>query len=124
MNPLRLLFGVLCFCIAAATPLSAQVTTATLTGSVVDENGEPLIGANVVAIHVPSGTQYGITTRVDGQFTLPNLRVGGPYTVQSSYVGYKTKSYENINLSLAQKLNLKFQMEGESVELSGVVVYG
>lgn len=123
MNQLRLPIVLICLIILAGhQSLLAQVTTSTLTGTVVDESGEALIGANVVAIHEPSGTQYGVTTRDGGRFTLPNLRVGGPYTVQSSYVGYESQTYNNIELALAQKLTLNFDLKSEAVELEGVVV--
>lgn len=90
--------------------LSAQVTTATMTGEVMDNSGEPLIGAAVTALHVPSGVTYGTTTRVDGSYTLPNLRVGGPYTIEATYVGYKTAKLEGAQLTLAQKLRMDFTL--------------
>lgn len=123
MKQIHLPIAIICLLfLAGLSPLYAQVTTSTLIGTVVDEKGEALIGANVVAIHEPSGTQYGVTTREGGRFTLPNLRVGGPYTVQSSYVGYETQTFNNIELALAQKLNLDFSLKDEAVELEGVVV--
>lgn len=100
----------------------AQVTTATVYGIVLDDAGQGMDAATVVATHVPSGTQYGVTTRDDGRFTLPNLRIGGPYTVEASYIGYKPAKYENLTLNLAQKLNLEIKLEGESVQLEDVVV--
>lgn len=105
-----------------STQLFSQVTTATLNGAVFDQNNDPLEGATVVAIHLPSGTQYGTTTRDDGKFTLPNLRVGGPYTVQASFVGYENHNFDNITLSLAQKLNLEFTLKSSSVTIEGVEV--
>ena len=56
----------------------AQVTTASLGGRVVDQNGEPVIGAAIVAIHEPSGTSYGSVTNVDG---LPTWTVSTPSRV-------------------------------------------
>ncbi len=102
--------------------LFSQVTTATLNGTVFDQNNDPLEGATVVAVHLPSGTQYGTTTRDDGKFTLPNMRVGGPYTVQASFVGYENHNFDNITLSLAQKLNLEFTLKSSSVTIEGVEV--
>lgn len=102
----------------------AQVTTATINGLVTDEKGEPLIGATVVASHTPSGTYYGSSTRSDGRYTLPNLRVGGPYTVEISYTGYKSQKSEGINLSVAQKLPLNFKLVSATTTLDEVVISG
>ena len=87
MKLFRLHLLVVCL-LAGATSLFAQVTTSTITGKVVDSEGEALIAATVVAVNQSTGTQYGTTTREDGRFTLPNLRIGGPYTVTASYIGY------------------------------------
>ncbi len=102
--------------------LMAQVTTSSITGIVSDENGEPLIGATVKATHVPSGTIYGIVTQENGRYSIPNMRVGGPYKIEASYVGYAANAQENIFLSLGQKLTLDFNMRSEGVNLEGVVV--
>ena len=122
MNHLGLPTALTILFILGFQPMFAQVTTGSISGLVTDNADQPLIGANVVAIHEPSGTQYGITTRDNGRFNLPNLRVGGPYTVQASYIGYETKEFNNIQLSLAQNLDLNFTLEGESVQLEGVVI--
>ena len=98
------------FCLFAVGA-SAQVTTATINGTVVDDSGETLIGATVVATHMPSGVTYGTTTRTDGRYTLPNMKIGGPYEVQVSYIGFKDLKEEVNNLSIGQKLKLNFTMK-------------
>lgn len=95
---MRLSFTRLLFLAIAALVLSVNslvfaqgITSAAINGIVTDQNGEPLPSATVVAVHEPSGTQYGLTTRDNGAFNLLGLRVGGPYTVTVSYIGYETQ---------------------------------
>ena len=73
----------------ATVAFSQCVTTASIGGLISDSQGEPLPGANVVAIHTPSGTTYGAASDFDGYFRISNMRVGGPYTITITYVGYK-----------------------------------
>ena len=62
------------------------VTTGALTGLVTDAQMRPVSGASVIAIHEPSGTTYEGTTRADGRYQIPGMRVGGPYSVAVNYV--------------------------------------
>ncbi len=112
----------LSFLLFGSLALEAQVTTASISGLVTDANGEPLIAVTVAARHTPSGQVFGTTTRNDGRYNLPNLRVGGPYVIEFSYVGYTTEKNEGINLALAQKLKLNSSLKEGAVELEGVVV--
>ena len=105
--------------------LSAQgVTTAAISGKITGKGGEPLPGVNVVAVHNPSGTKYGTSSREDGRYTLPNLRVGGPYTVTASIVGYQKQASQDIYLRLSQTLDLNFTMVEEAIQAGEVVVTG
>ncbi|MCR4417205.1 MAG: carboxypeptidase-like regulatory domain-containing protein [Ignavibacteria bacterium] len=77
------------FLLISSTTIFAQgITTAGITGVVTDKNGDPLPGANVTAVHVPSGTMYGTSTRANGRFNITGMRVGGPYTITASFIGY------------------------------------
>ena len=99
------------------------VTTGSLNGIVVDKaTNEPLPGANVIAVHVPSGTQYGTSTRASGQYDILNMRVGGPYTVTVSYVGYSKQVQENVYINLGEQFRLDFALTTEAVQGETVTV--
>jgi hypothetical protein len=102
--------------------LLGQVTTSSMSGTVVDEQGAGIPGATVLAVHTPSGTQYGATTQEDGRFTILGMRVGGPYTVTVSSVGSADKTQENIFLELGQNYNLEINLKGEETTLNEVQV--
>jgi hypothetical protein len=104
--------------------LFAQVTTASLSGLVTDKSGDPMPGASVFATHVPSGTRYGTTTRVDGRYTLPNLRVGGPYTIKANITGYKAQEITITSLALGQKAVQDFELEENAVQGSTIDIIG
>ncbi|MBR6306297.1 MAG: TonB-dependent receptor [Bacteroidales bacterium] len=100
----------------------AQVTTSTLQGRVVDQAGEPVIGAAILAQHQPSGTVYGAVTNADGRYTIQGMRTGGPYTVEFSNLGYQGVNYSDITLQLGQAFNLNATMN-ETTELLDAVVF-
>lgn len=83
-----------------AASANAQVTTSAISGVVVDENKEALIGATVVAKHVPSGTSYGAATNIDGRYHIQGMRTGGPYTIEISYIGYNVSQFSDVYLQL------------------------
>lgn len=100
----------------------AQVTTAGMNGRITASSGASLPGATVIAIHTPSGTQYGTTTDIEGYFRIPNMRVGGPYSITVSYVGYKSFTYTDVNLNLGQTSNYSTVLTEETATLTGVEV--
>ncbi len=101
--------------------LSAQTTTSSMNGKVTDEKGEALVGATVIAVHTPSGTQYGAITNADGRYNLQGMRTGGPYTLTVSYVGYQSVELTGITLSLGEPRTFDVQLK-ETQELDAVVV--
>ena len=95
-------------------PTQAQVTTASMSGTVMFQD-EPVIGATVLAVHEPSGTNYGTITNVDGRFSLQGMRTGGPYKVTISYVGYQSAVYSGITLQLGENY-VKLKESSETLD--------
>ena len=104
-----------------STAINAQVTTSALSGKI-SSNNEPIIGATVVATHTPSGTTYGSVTNVDGRYNISGMRVGGPYSIKISYVGYQSVVINNINLTLGETENVSTTLKETSITLKEAVV--
>ena len=99
------IFAVLWLLLTCALPLSAQVT-----GTIMDETGEPVIGASVLEI----GTSNGTITDLDGVFTLP---VAEGTMLEFSYVGYASQT-------LAATANMRVVLKEDAEVLEEVVVVG
>ncbi len=102
----------------------SQVTTSGMSGRVVSDQSESLPGAAVVAVHVPSGTQYGTITNNEGRFTLQGMRPGGPYKVDVSFVGYSTGKFTDITLLLGESFNLNVALKESTVDVGEILVVG
>ncbi|HKK62698.1 MAG TPA: carboxypeptidase-like regulatory domain-containing protein, partial [Bacteroidales bacterium] len=93
--------------------LITQTDNITVKGKVVDENGEPLIGATVQQ----QGTTNGVTTDIDGNFS---LSVPSDATLSISFIGY-----ERTKLAVAGKTELgNITLASDTKELDQVVVVG
>lgn len=122
---LRLLCILLLLTSAAAW--SQGVTTGSISGSVFsklqkDKPRTPLAGARVIALHEPTGTQYGAIVRANGRYTIKGMRVGGPYTVKASYVGYLTAEKKSITLQLGEETDVSFDLSEKDSRTEEVVV--
>ena len=102
----------------------AQVTTSALGGRVVDVNGEPVVGAAVIATHTPSGTVYPVITNESGRYTMNGMRAGGPYTVEISCLGFQTVTFTDLTLQLAETFALDATLNEDSEMLSEAMVIG
>ena len=111
LTPFRFIGFVFVLALFLPPVLAAQgVTTSSLGGVVSDSAGNGLAGANVVALHVPSGTQYRALSRASGAYSLPNLRIGGPYRVTVTEVGWQARTEENVFLTLGETRRLDFRL--------------
>ncbi|MCC9169115.1 TonB-dependent receptor [Pontibacter harenae] len=99
-------------------------TTAAISGVVKDRSGLELPGATVIAVHQPTNTQYVTVTNTEGRFTIQNMRVGGPYTVRTSFVGYQEQRVENVVLNLGQTARVDFNVSESNQQLGEVQVVG
>lgn len=99
----------------------AQVTTSSIRGEVT-ANDNPLSGATIVAIHTPSGTRYGTISNNEGHYAISGMRVGGPYEVTISFIGYNNVIYKDINLGIGDTQTLNTKLQESSVELGDVVI--
>ena len=111
--------------IAIVQAVLAQVTTSALTGKVTLGNtNESVIGATIQVGHVPSGTRYATVTNADGRYTIQGMRVGGPYTIKVSYIGYQPTEIGNVTLQLGETYNQNFKMAEDASILGEVVISG
>ncbi len=99
-----------------------QVTTSAINGRVVDDKGEPIPFAVVMALHEPSGSTYGTSTSDNGTYVLTGLRVGGPYTVSLSFLGYTPVNYTDIDLKLGESFVLNGVLRESATELEAVII--
>ncbi len=118
---LKQALSVLLVILISVIKVNAQETTAEIQGLITVGNAG-IAGANITAIHQPTGTKYVTTSRNDGRYNLTNLKIGGPYLLQVSYVGLKTEKQDDINLLLGQTYKANFAMLEASSTLKEVVV--
>ncbi|MDH5588917.1 MAG: carboxypeptidase regulatory-like domain-containing protein, partial [Gemmatimonadota bacterium] len=120
---LRGLFLAVSAALLTVSAVSAQgVTTGAMNGFVTDDAGQALVGATVTAVHTPSGTRYATLVRQGGTFMLPNMRVGGPYTVTVEMIGRATATETGVYVQLGQTVRLDFQLAAQAVQLEGIEV--
>jgi len=121
---LRHAFVLVVLLLSAHLGWSQGATTAAMSGTITDSKGQPLPGATVVAVHTPTNTTYNNSTNADGRFNIQNMRVGGPYTVKVSFVGYQDFTRTGVNLTLAENFRLDAKLGEASTQLTEVTVTG
>jgi hypothetical protein len=104
--------------------LFAQVTTGSISGNVKDAKGTDLSGATIEVLHVPSGSIYRATSGKNGIYNIPSLRVGGPYKVTISFVGFKQEVIDEIYVQLGEASKINVLLTDANTSLTEVVVTG
>ncbi len=108
------------FCSAAFAQGS---TSASINGLVTDAtSGDKLAGATVKLEHLPTGTKYGIKANTVGRYNLIGLKVGGPYTLKVTYVGYDEYSLEISKLEIDQNMTINVKMNQAGTTTQDVIV--
>jgi hypothetical protein len=102
--------------------MKAQVTTSSISGVVKSSTANPLPGATITAIHVPTGTKYVAIARSGGRFDVNNMNPGGPYKVTISFSGFDSDTKEDLFLILGETLRIDVDLKNKSTDLTTVVV--
>src|SRR5690606_28362483 len=95
-----------------------------LTGVVTETSGQFTAGATIKATHLPSGTVYSSSANAQGRFNLANMRVGGPYRIEVSYVGQQQLVFEDVYLQLGQPFVLNPTFGESATALDEITVTG
>lgn len=112
MKRILLLTGVILIAVMSLFAENGRVT-----GRIVDADGQPVPGANVIV----KGTSTGTITDANGFYNLPSLE-SGSYTIEIRYIGYETIAQE-VNVTENKTTQTNFVLEpGLSIE--GIVVNG
>jgi outer membrane receptor protein involved in Fe transport len=108
------------FALASARPVEAQVTTSAIRGLVTDSAGKPIENVRIDAVHQPSGTRYSTGSRADGGFSIIGMRIGGPYQITASALGYRKETREIPGLSLGITTDVRFRLTTAAVQLQAI----
>lgn len=96
------------------TMAAAPQQSSTIRGKVIDTNGDPVIGANIVE----KGTTNGTTTDVEGNFSI-NAKSGS--TLVITFIGYVR---EEVKANAGRRMEIILQEDSETLEEVVVVGYG
>lgn len=98
------------------------VTRGSIVGIVYDDQ-DILPEVSVIAVHTDSGTKYATVTQDDGSFSLPNVKIGGPYEVTFSFIGLDDYVEKNVYVNLGEKTELIINFS-DSNKIGEVVLTG
>ncbi|RXG22556.1 TonB-dependent receptor [Leeuwenhoekiella aequorea] len=110
------------FLLVFASNLLAQSTNTKIKGTVLDNTGIPLMGAEIIVTNTATGFVFGAVANEDGEFSLNQLPLGGPYKVNAKYMGFQEVVKENITLNLSDVVVLDFILQEESTSLDAVTI--
>jgi CheY-like chemotaxis protein len=107
--------------IGSARPARSQgLTSATIAGRIVGDDGHGLSGVEVVVANDATGISMRGVSREDGRYFVAGLDVGGPYSVTVRRIGSAPKTRSGLFLSLGQQLSVDLSLEQQPVTLQGM----
>ena len=112
------------FCLLAGQKAFGQATNASINGVVKDSNGDVLPGATIMIRNTSTGFETGTITNVNGEYSIRQLPLGGPYVVTGSFVGYQELQKTGIILNQGKSVLVDFDMSESATELEEIVVTG
>jgi outer membrane receptor for ferrienterochelin and colicin len=116
LSKFNLVAGLAILVLAIPLTGSAQDITSAIRGTVTDSGGSGVSSATVTITHTPTGTRRVVQTDANGKYSASGLRVGGPYSVRIDSASHRSASFDNVNLSLADTMNLDAELGDEAIE--------
>jgi Carboxypeptidase regulatory-like domain len=125
MNRARLFLAavIAAFSLCIGTSGSAQgVTTGAVSGTVSNNQGQPVESAQIEVLNRATGSRTGGTSRSDGRYYIQGLEVGGPYTVTARRIGFTPRDSNNVYIALGQNARVDLAMNTQATQLAGVQI--
>lgn len=119
-----LFFKVVLLLLLPVAIIAQSATTGAISGVVVNNDGTPISGVFIKAVHVPTGTTFSVVTIADGRYLIPNVKAGGPYSVTASMTGFRTEKKTGMKVRLGEKAQVNFALELATVDAGEIVVTG
>ena len=111
----RLFSIVLVLALAGGAPLTAQIRSGRISGSVTDSTGSGIPEASVVVTEIKTNQSYSVPTNAAGEFTVPYLPAGS-YEVKVEKAGFVPATQTGIALSVAENVRLEFTLKVAGVQ--------
>ncbi|HLP25306.1 MAG TPA: TonB-dependent receptor, partial [Acidobacteriota bacterium] len=108
--------------LVSAPALAQVITTSSLNGTVLNDQGQPVANATISVTHGPTGSTYSATTRADGTYVIRGLRPGGPYTVTARSEGSAASETREVYLELDRGADITSRLRSDVVQLEAFAV--
>lgn len=120
----RLFSAIIAMVLISGFAYAQGVTTASISGTVYDSEGLPVVSAKIKVVHEPTGTVSGAISSKKGKYNIVGLRVGGPYIVSVNMTGYDPYQTMIPNLALNQNYNLDINLSQKGYKTDEIQVVG